>query len=94
MHYVAKDYVEFLILLALTPTWWDYGCTPPCLVYGVLGIKLGAFCIGAKPSLCQWNYSPSSLGTFMSWIFPHWEMEASAVMVHKEQYRLRSHSCP
>lgn len=29
---------------------WDSGCAPPCLVYGVLGIKLKVLCLLGKHS--------------------------------------------
>jgi hypothetical protein len=31
-HYVAQDGLELEILLPWLPEYWDYKCTPPCLI--------------------------------------------------------------
>lgn len=38
--YVAVDNVQFLILLPLSHTCWDYSHAPPCLAYQILEMKV------------------------------------------------------
>ena len=42
MFHEAKDDLELLLLLSLDPESWIHRCAPGQLIYGVLGIKLGA----------------------------------------------------
>lgn len=49
-HYVARNDVQFLILLSPTPKCWDYKPEPSCPAFVVLKTKLRALCLSTLPT--------------------------------------------
>lgn len=87
MHCGAKDCLEFPILLPLTPQWWSYRWAPLCLVYVVLGIKVGpaAYETISLPS----DRQPQPIRHFYALDFSICEMEVSADTFHKDKEDVR-----